>query len=238
MVPIPLIGPFLIPLVLISAAVISPKRIPIILIFVIGFLSGPLVFTNLYVEHNYYWCANGIWILLPSGIALASIYECRPEKLWPKAVALLLTITITTFGFKSWSTRHLPILRSVPKTEQLAEAWIRPVQSVIPTDRTLMIVGHEWNSFALYYAQRKGIAYPQCGGITFPGPQLDKSITYLDKHEKLGAVIIAERLITQENKTLLASLLQHLGMSLDGTQTAFGVMFIAKVDRKLKRPPE
>jgi hypothetical protein len=58
-----------------------------LLIFLVGFAAGPLVFTNLYFEHNYYWVANGTWLILSLGVALAAISEFRPKEVWPQYTA-------------------------------------------------------------------------------------------------------------------------------------------------------
>jgi len=228
LVPFPAAGCFLMPLILVAGAIASPRRIPLILIFLAGFASGPIVFTNLYFEHSYYWCANGIWLLLAVGVALGSIYEFRSEKIWPQITALLLAASVAVSGFVQWFRNYLPVLNSLPSHEQLAEAWIKPVQAIVPPNRTLLVVGHDWNPNALYYAERKGIAYPSSAGIEFPGPQLTESLAMLKPEEKLGAVVIAEPLLSQENQGALASILKQLGISQEGSRTAFGIMFPAE----------
>ncbi|MFN6017983.1 MAG: hypothetical protein ACK49N_10435 [Verrucomicrobiota bacterium] len=237
LVPFPFIGPFLMPLILIAGAIAAPRRIALILIFLAGFASGPIVFTNLYFEHSYYWCANGIWLLMAVGVALSGIFEFKPEKIWPQVTALALAAAVAVSGFIQWFRNYLPILTSLPSHEQLAEAWVKPVQGIVPPERTLLVVGHDWNPNALYYAERKGIAYPSSAGIQFPGPQLTESLAMLGPEEKLGAVVIAEPLLSQENQAALASILQQLGMSQEGRHTAFGIMFPAE-DLKSGRSPQ
>jgi len=234
LVPFPLLGPLLIPLVLIAGAIAAPRRIPLMLVFLAGFAAGPLVFTNLYFEHSYYWTANGIWLLLAVGTALAGIYEFRPEKTWPQMTALGLATALAISGFLAWSGRFLPILTALPTYEQIAASWIRPVQAIVPPERTMLIVGHDWNPFTLYYAERKGIAQPASEGIRFPGPELTEALTLFGPDDKLGAVVFAEPLLTPQNQALLTAILEQLGMSRNGQRTAFGVMFPAE---DLQRTP-
>ena len=222
------IGPLLIPLILVVGACASPKRIPVILIFLAGFASGPIVFSNLYFEHSYYWCANGIWLLLAVGTALAGIWDFKQEKIGPQIIAVVLAMIVAASGFTAWTRDYFPILNSLPSRAQIAEAWIKPVQGIVPPDRTLLIVGNDWNPNSLYYAERRGIAYPASGGIQFPGPQLTESLAMLGPNEKLGAVVISSALLTAENQAKLASILQQLGMSLNGQNTPFGVLFPAE----------
>jgi hypothetical protein len=237
LVPLPVIGPFLMVFVLVGGAIASPKRIPLILIFLAGFASGPVIFTNLYFEHSYYWCANGIWLLLAVGTALAGIWECRPGRVWPQAVAWVLTITLIVSGFVAWSQRFLPILQSLPTLEQFDAAWRKPVQHFVPPGRTILIVGNDWNPNSLYYAERKGIAFPLRPEIPFPGPQLEESLAKLDPAEALGAVVINERLISADNQAGISAILEKLGMSREGTRTPFGILFPA-LDLKFGQLPE
>ena len=236
LVPFPVIGPFLMILVLIAGTVLSPKRIPLILIFLAGFASGPIIFTNLYFEHSYYWCANGIWLLLAVGTALAGIWECRPRRLWPQAVAATVAFVIATSGFVAWSQRFLPILQALPTREQFDAAWCNPVQKIVPPSRTILIVGNDWNPNSLYYAERKGIAFPTASWIPFPVPQLEESLAKLDPAETLGAVVINERLISPDNQAGIAAILEKLGMSGQGTRTPFGILFPA-LDLKFGQVP-
>jgi hypothetical protein len=224
LVPFPVIGPFLMVFVLVGGAIASPKRIPLILIFLAGFASGPVVFTNLYFEHSYYWCANGIWLLLAVGTALAGIWECQPGRVWPRAVALVLALTIAVSGFVAWSQRFFPILQSLPTCEQFDAAWCKPVQQFVPPGRTILIVGNDWNPNSLYYAERKGLAFA-FAHFSISGPQLDESLAKLDPDEALGAVVINERLISAENQAGISAILEKLGMSREGTRTPFGILF-------------
>lgn len=237
LVPFPLIGPFLIPLILLAGAITMPRRIPLMLVFLAGFAAGPLVFTNLYFEHSYYWYANGIWLLLAAGTALAGIFEFRCGKSWPQLTALSLAALLAISGVTAWFQRFLPILTSLPARTQITEAWTKPVQAVVPPGRTLLMVGNDWNPAAHYYAERKGIAQPASEGIRFPGPEFDEAIRLLGPDAKPGAMVISDALLTQENQPAIARILQQLGMSLNGQRTAFGVMFPA-VDLLSGTPPE
>jgi Dolichyl-phosphate-mannose-protein mannosyltransferase len=225
--PIPILGHWLLPLVLVAGAAASPKRIPPILIFLAGFAAGPLIFTNLYFEHNYYWVANGSWLLLALGVALAGIAECDPKAAWPVPAATALCAIACAAGFAAWHQKFLPILPNLPTREALAEAWIKPVQEVVPRERTLLILGNDWNPNSLYYAERKGIAFPTADWIPLPGPQLEESLKNLSPDEKLGAVVVNEQLLNVGNQAFFTDFLNRLGMSQNGKRTAFGILFPA-----------
>jgi VanZ family protein len=226
LVPVPILGHWILPLILIAGAAASPHRIPLILIFVAGFAAGPLIFTNLYFEHNYYWVANGVWLLLALGVALAGIAEC-PKAGWSLPLAAALCAAVCIAGFVSWHQKFLPILQKLPSREALAEVWIKPVQEIVPPERSILILGNDWNPNSLYYAERKGIAFPTADWIPLPGPQLEESLKNLGPDEQLGAVVVNEQLLTSTNQAFFTDFLQRLGMSLEGKRTAFGILFPA-----------
>ena len=222
-------GGLLAGIVLIVGAACAPRRIPVIAIFIAGFAAGPLVFTNLYFEHNYYWFANSIWLLLAIGTALGGIEERLPGpwlKLAPHAVALIMAAC----GLFAWKTRFLPILENLPSQQQLTEAWTTPIQRIVPAGKTLVIIGQDWNPTALYYAARKGIMVP--GKSTDPFGDLQKSISLLDPSEAVGAVCIAQSLLTANNQESFARTLSSWGISLQGQPSPFGAVFSANLTKR------
>ena len=227
LVPFPVIGPWMMPIVLIAGAIASPKKVHLILIFLAGFASGPLIFTNLYFEHSYYWCANGIWLLLAVGTSIAGLEECRSGRILLQAAAASLSVAIAITGFVAWSQRFLPMMQALPARQQFDEAWCKPIQKFVPKQRTVLIVGNDWNPNSLYYAERKGVAFPIFRTIRFPGPQLNESLAKLDFDELLGAVVINERLLTADNQAGVSAILEKLDMSRQGTRTPFGILFPA-----------
>lgn len=56
------------------------NNLPIFLAFLLAFISGPLVFSNLYYEHQYYWYAN-LWLLI-AGI----LYVIWDPEIWSRSV--------------------------------------------------------------------------------------------------------------------------------------------------------
>jgi hypothetical protein len=226
--PVPIMGHWLIPILLVAGAAASPRKIPQILIFLAGFAAGPLIFTNLYFEHNYYWVANGAWLILALGVALAAIVECDPKARWPVPSAIAACAAVCIAGFAAWHQKFLPILQKLPDKEKLAEAWIEPIQKIVPPERSILILGNDWNPNAFYYAERKGIGYPSVAGVPFPSPLFEESLLKFTKEDRLGVVVINEQILTGLDKPLLMAQLERLGMSPKATRTGFGVAFPAK----------
>ena len=229
LVPIPIIGPYFLLIILLAGAMAAPKKIPLIMIFLAGFSSGPIIFTNLYFEHNYYWCANGIWLLLSVGIAIVGIQECRATFIKPEILAIAVTLTICTSGFIVWSKRFQPILQAIPSRQQFEDSWGIVVRMSVPTNNTILILGNDWNPAALYYAERKGIMLP----ATNPTPlaSLQKCIAALSENESIAAVVINPNLLNIQNNEGFLNLFKYLSISEKGTQTPFGILFLKLISK-------
>jgi hypothetical protein len=212
-------------LILLLGSCAAPKRMPLTVIFLLGFLTGPLVFTNLYFVHNYYWFANSIWLLLALANSLIGLLALERHTS-SKIIVGTAVLFITASGFWAWSERFLPLLKGLPEREKLEEAWGLPVRKIVPEGRTILIVGNDWDPTAMYYSQRKGVALPN-GSNAFPNSQLEESIANLTPEESLGAVVFTEATLSPENQPLITRTLLKLGMSTQGSRTAFGVLFPA-----------
>ena len=210
-----------------ACAVCARRYLPLMTIFGIGFIAGPLMFTNLFYVHNYYLSATGLWLLLAVSIGLMGLAARSQEALWPRLVSAAVTCAIGVAGFVAWTTTCLPVLAAMPTHQQLRDSWTTPVQSRVPDRRTLLVVGNDWNPIALYYAERKGIAWPDNMLGEFPGTRLAESITLLSKEEAIGGVVFDNRLLTEVNQPAIAKILDQLGMVKEGVQTPFGALFVA-----------
>lgn len=214
-------------LILIAGAVLSRTRRPQIGALLAGFAAGPLIFTNLYYVHNYYAAATGIWLLLALSLAIVGVAEMWPGRRWPRLAALTLTVVVASAGFGTWVTGFLPVLRSFPNHDQLRAAWTEPVQRIVPAPRTLLILGSTWNPTSLYYAERKGIAWPDETLDRFPDSRFAEARELLQPDEAFGAVVFDPRVVTEANSAGIAKVLDDLGMSKEGTPTPFGLLFPA-----------
>ena len=218
-----------------ACAICARRYVPLMTIFGIGFIAGPLIFTNLYYVHNYYLTATGLWLLLAVSIGLMGLAAKSQVAIWPRLVSVAATCAIGVAGFVAWATTYVPILAAMPTHKQLRDSWTSPVQHCVPEPRTLLVVGNDWNPIALYYAERKGIAWPDNMLGEFPGIRLAESIALLTKEEAVGAVVFDNRLLTEANQPAIARILDRLGMVKEGLQTPFGAFFVA-VDLSSSKP--
>lgn len=115
------------------------------------FLAGPLLFANLYWRHDYYFCANAVFLLAAAGFVLA---EARRNPALPAAVRRLLPLLFFAgqwFGYQAhfgdYTRRELPPAPGV--SVALAAAT--------PPDGVVLIYGWDWNATVPYYAHRRAI---------------------------------------------------------------------------------
>lgn len=210
-----------------AGAIMATKRRPQIAFLLVGFFVGPLVFTNLYYVHNYYLSATAVWMLLAVGLAIVGVAERQSRHRWPRLTSLAITVAVAGAGFVTWAVGYLPILKSFPTHAQLTAAWTEPVQRMIPSPRTLLMLGGDWNPTAFYYAERTGIAWPDSMLEEFPGTRFREAVSLLHPDEAIGAIVFHERLVTETNAPQITKILEELNMSKEGIPTPFGVLFPA-----------
>jgi hypothetical protein len=119
-----------------------------------GFLTGPLVFANLYHLHDYYYAANALLLLAAAGVLLAAAWD---DPRWPRGanwLALGLVLGTQWFayyrGYDSYN-RH-----PAPQPPALAAK----IRAAVPTDGVVLIYGADWNPLLPYYMQRRAVMVP------------------------------------------------------------------------------
>ena len=118
------------------------------------FLVGPLVFTNLYYRHDYYYCANALFLLMGAGFLLAGIWDSPrlPRAARLAAVGLFLGSQLALFN-DSYGDYHRRESQPPPGIALL-------VRELVPADDVVLIYGWDWSTLVPYYAQRRVVSVP------------------------------------------------------------------------------
>jgi 4-amino-4-deoxy-L-arabinose transferase-like glycosyltransferase len=154
-------------LIAVSIAFHKNQKIP--LTFLCMFLSGPIVFTNLYFVHNYYWTAvlpafvlllvSGLETLLQQGTRFGeSILNRTKLFTWIIAIGLIVASWFSVSGM-----RHFEVF-----TKPGSETWngeqvgvaVQTIRKFTSQNDQLVIVGMDWNPQILYFSNRKGLMIP------------------------------------------------------------------------------
>jgi hypothetical protein len=117
-----------------------------------AFLLPLLLFTNLYFYHNYYACANALFLLAAVGLSLVAIHGSGQ-----RLVALLLLACIVAGQSRYFVNTYDFFVRVDTRPGdrlQIAAAAKR----IVPPDRALLVIGDDWSSAIPYFSERRALA--------------------------------------------------------------------------------
>jgi len=120
----------------------------------LGFLSGPLVFANLYHIHDYYYAANSLLLVGAAGLLLASVWD--DPRLPRGANWLALVIMLTCQGYAFYRGYYSHHRNPAPPPPALAAI----IRETVPADGVVLIYGADWNPLLPYYFQRRALMIP------------------------------------------------------------------------------
>lgn len=154
-------------LVAISIAFHKNQKLP--LAFLCIFLSGPIVFTNLYFVHNYYWTAvlpafvlllvSGLETLLQQGAKHGELILNRTKLFtWIIGIGLIVASWFSVSGMRHFEVFTKPGTETW-NGEQVGVA-VETIRKFTNQNDQLVIVGMDWNPQILYFSNRKGLMIP------------------------------------------------------------------------------
>ena len=121
-----------------------------ILVATLVFLAGPLTFPVLYSWHEYYFVANGIFLMLAVGLALSAMLESSARR-WVAWTAILAVHTTQVWGYFHYL---YPTQRS---PHQGGSGLTRLLRDVTDPQDVLLIAGNDWSSVIPFYAERRAL---------------------------------------------------------------------------------
>jgi|GEM_PF-1030465 hypothetical protein len=135
-----------------AAAVFSSARISSS-VCLLCFLTAPLVFSNLYYTHNYYWFANSVYFILILGCVFDSLLKRISKVRIATAIGLC-----TLFVLLDWSTfEHQGYWYALQCSDFYPSGTSRIVRENTPSAGTFVLIEPDWNPELAYYARRKSI---------------------------------------------------------------------------------
>jgi hypothetical protein len=144
----------------------------------IAFASGPLVFANLYLQHEYYFYANAMYLLLVVAFGMIETYDRNPRMV----VMVMLVLFVLRFDAYTLSYK-----RTIDSSQQLNfESIFNSIQQRTKPSDVIMIFGDRWSSVIPYYSQRKAMMVSQ---NLIHEPMFAKSLELVGA-DNIGAVVI------------------------------------------------
>lgn len=126
------------------------KRLLVFLLLV-AFLGGPLVFSNLYFVHDYYYYASGSFLLIAVGLTLQCIRASHLISLIGKYALWSVLLGLQIQGY---ATTHLPDQKAggAPSPE-----LARVLKHAINPKEIVLVFGQDWNPVLTYFSERDTI---------------------------------------------------------------------------------
>jgi hypothetical protein len=135
-------------------------------LFLAIFLSGPLLFTNLYFVHDYYWTAvlPALLISLAFGMdgLLSTDWLQQLKKDFNSTIfgvlavlALVVSSWFTPHGFRHFEVFARPGRIDFNKEEDLIA--VKQLTNFTKATDEILVVGAYWNPSILYFSNRRGL---------------------------------------------------------------------------------
>jgi hypothetical protein len=153
-------------LIIISLSFARNRKVAITFISIL--LLGPLVFTNLYFVHDYYWTAVLPALLFSIAPAIELITDWS-RKLSTSAssrssqtiLSLLCGIAlIVASWFSFYGTRHFDVFTKSGSIAYNGDEYlvaVKEIQSLTKKDDKVIVIGSDWDPRILYFSDRKGL---------------------------------------------------------------------------------
>ncbi len=146
-----------------------------------AFLSGQLIFSNLYFVHDYYFYPSGLFLAAALGFFLVELLEHPGLAAGAKA---LFVVVVLGLQVQAYTRTFFPEQRSNPPVPPVCGV----LQAITRPDELVVVLGYDWDPFVPYYAQRPALMLMK--GREHDPASVRRSIERLDRSQ-VGAVVIA-----------------------------------------------
>jgi len=143
-----------------------------------AFLVAPLTFTNLHVVHNYYACANAVFLVAAVGLAVVVVLEAPGRRRYVGIASLVVVGAIEVSGFLGGY--YVTQLR---ETQPVAAAT---VARLTEPDDVVLVYGGDWSSVLPYYARRRALM--DRSNRSFADPVMQEALAALHG-DRIGAAV-------------------------------------------------
>lgn len=144
------------------------------------FAAALVIFPGLYARHEYYFVANGLFLLLALGLGVVGIAESgRARWMTPVLMAVLIGAQVWHY-FDGYYRAQSPISPG-------GSGLTRSLHDLTAPDEVLVITGQDWNAMTPYYARRRALMIREDAEKNLP--QVDAALAAL-AGEKIGALVL------------------------------------------------
>ena len=174
-----------------------------ILILSATYLTGPLLFTNLFYVHEYYNYENGLYLELAFTLAVVDLVELiamrYPRSPWwksnPKGLPSTaqaglccgILLGISAWGIYSYQQQWTPFISRLPSSDE-ARLALGPVTNAGNPQDVLLVYGLDWDPSLAYYSGRKAIMDRDSRPLD--DPAIQEALAQLSPEEHIAAMIV------------------------------------------------
>jgi hypothetical protein len=184
------ISPFSITLVLLFALFTPAGWSRRALLLLAGFAAGPLIFSNLYFVHDYYFYGNGAFLLAALALAWSRLLDNGSLPLAAKVsvIGLSLGLQLALYLQNYFTIQQRPMDESPELAHVLA-------LSTEPDD-VLLIYGQDWDSTTAYFANRRAVMVTDA---RFTDPASVEEVLHRLKDDDITALVVTGHLRGHED---------------------------------------
>ena len=144
------------------------------------FLAGPLLLANLYLVHDYYFYATGVFLLGGMTLAWSELLDLPSISLPGKWLVIVIGLAVQVHGFThGYFLLQDPRRPEPPELARVLAATTRP-------DDIVLIYGLDWNPVVPYYAGRRAI---MVSGSYVNDPAALETVVHRLPEGSVGAIV-------------------------------------------------
>lgn len=147
------------------------------------FLSAPMIFTNLHIAHNYYWYANGIFLVFGLALVIHELWLHGRKWKWlaPALLACALVLGVRQYLFQDYYLQQT--VNDGPLKFGLT------LGAEVPERDVLLIYGWDWDAAVPYYAGRRALMNRE--NLPLNSPEIQKALSAVrGEGRKIAALVI------------------------------------------------
>jgi hypothetical protein len=174
-----------------------------ILILGAGYLTGPLLFTNLFYIQEYYIYENSLYLELAFGLAVVDLVESfaagrNSNRKGLNSIAQVslscgILLGISAWGIYAYQQCWVPLISRQPTSEEARQA-LEPVAKAGNPQDVLLVYGEDWNASVAYYSGRKAIVDKDTRPLD--DPVIQETLAQLSPEQHIAAMIVHGSLTT------------------------------------------
>jgi hypothetical protein len=178
--------------VLLLAFVVVPRHRALIALSLVSYLMTYVIFTNLYLVHDYYGCGSSVALIIAFSLVVVALLESA-HRLW-KAIGVALLVFLVAIFFVKYRLYYRPI---VAHNDQFYEEVLgKEIQKITGSNDVVLIYGDDWSSGIAYGARRRALMDPW--NLPLSDPKISAAIAATGRKAITAMVICGDKARDQQ----------------------------------------